>query len=240
MLVVWGLKQQRKKANWGKCWMKINMCRIHLKQCKITSRKQILWKLTWMLKMLVVLGLQQERKRAKSGQNLHQNKCVQNSTKSKEKVELPKEIIKINLDVANAGGFRLKKTMKKYKQGAQFTWKLMCPEFNQMNRKGQLINREYENYLGCWTWWWLGGEKNKERGQTGGKVWLKLNVSRNSPNQMNGARWQKRFWKINWMLKIFMVWWSKQQRKRSNWGQNLNNKYLSRIRPNQWKITSRR
>ena len=56
-----------------------------------------------MLKMLVVLGLKQQRNRTKSGQILHQNKCVRNSTISMEKVELPKEIMKINLDVANGG-----------------------------------------------------------------------------------------------------------------------------------------
>ena len=37
------------------------------------------------------------------------------------KVKLPTEIMKINLYVENAGGFGVKKTMKKEKQGAKFT-----------------------------------------------------------------------------------------------------------------------
>ena len=43
-----------------------------------------------------------------------------------EMVKLPTEIFKINLDVEKAGGLGLKTTMKKDKQGANFTcnqWK---------------------------------------------------------------------------------------------------------------------
>ena len=81
---------------------------------------------------------------AKSGQNFHENKCIQNSTQSMEKVKLQTEIMKFNLYVENARWFGVKKTMKKDKQGAKFTWKLMCPEFHQINRKGQVTNRDYE------------------------------------------------------------------------------------------------
>ena len=62
-----------------------------------------------------------------------------------EKVKLQTEIIKINMDVEKAGGLGLKTTMKKDKQGAKITWELMCPEFHQLNRKGQVTNKDYEN-----------------------------------------------------------------------------------------------
>ena len=53
--------------------------------------------------------------------------------------------MKINLDIEDEDGLGVKKTMKKDKQGAKFTWKLMCPEFHQVNRKGHVTNRDYEN-----------------------------------------------------------------------------------------------
>ena len=71
--------------------------------------------------MLVVSESKTGKQRAKSGQNFHENKCVQNSTQAMEKVKLQTEIIKINLDVEKAGGLGLKTTMKKDKQGAKFT-----------------------------------------------------------------------------------------------------------------------
>ena len=74
-----------------------------------------------MLRMLVVLESKTRKQRAKKGQNFHENKCVQNSIQSKEKVKLQTEIIKINFDVEKAGGLGLKTTMKKDKQGAKFT-----------------------------------------------------------------------------------------------------------------------
>ena len=74
-----------------------------------------------MLKMLVVSESKTGKQGANSGQNFHENKCVQNSTQSMEKVKLQTEIIKINLDFEKAGGFGLKTTMKKDKQGAKFT-----------------------------------------------------------------------------------------------------------------------
>ena len=66
-------------------------------------------------------GVKNRKTKAKSGQNFHDNKCIQNSTQSMEKVKLQTEIIKINLDVEKAGGLGLKTTMKKDKQGAKFT-----------------------------------------------------------------------------------------------------------------------
>ena len=97
------------------------------------------WKCWWFQSQ------KQETKGAKTGQDFHENKCVQNSTQSMEKVKLQTEIIKINLDLEKAGGLGLKTTMKRDKQGAKFTWKLMCQEFHQVNRKGQVTNRDYEN-----------------------------------------------------------------------------------------------
>ena len=98
-----------------------------------------------MLKMLVVSESKTGKQGAKSGQKFHENKCVQNSTQLMEKVKLPTEIFKINLDVEKAGGLGLKTTIKRDKQGAKFTWRLMCPEFHQVNRKGQVTNKDYEN-----------------------------------------------------------------------------------------------
>ena len=62
-----------------------------------------------------------------------------------EKVKLQTEIIKIDLDVEKASGFGVKTTMKKDKQGAKFTWKLLCPEFHQINGKVQVTNWDFEN-----------------------------------------------------------------------------------------------
>ena len=53
--------------------------------------------------------------------------------------------MKINLGVENADGLGVKTRMKMDKEGAKFSWKVMCPEFNQINRKGQVTNRDYEN-----------------------------------------------------------------------------------------------
>ena len=74
-----------------------------------------------MLRMLVVSESKTGKQGAKSGQNFEENKCVQNSTQSMEKVKLQTKIIKINLDVEEAGDLELKTTMKKDKQGAKFT-----------------------------------------------------------------------------------------------------------------------
>ena len=59
-----------------------------------------------------------------------------------EKVKLPTEIIKIILDVEKTSGLGVKTTMKKDKQGAKFTWELVCPELHQINRKGQVTNKD--------------------------------------------------------------------------------------------------
>ena len=91
-----------------------------------------------------------------------------------EKVKLQTEIIKINLDVEKAGGLGLKTTMKKDKQGAKFTWKWMCLEFHQINRKGQVNNRDYQNYLGCWKSWSFGVETTMKKDKQGAKFTWKL------------------------------------------------------------------
>ena len=90
-------------------------------------------------------GVKTTMKKDKQGQNSHQEKSVHNSTQSMEKVKLQTKIFKINLDGEKAGGLGLKTTMEKDKQGAKFTWKLMCLEFHQINRKGQVTNKDYEN-----------------------------------------------------------------------------------------------
>ena len=56
-----------------------------------------------MLRMLLVSESKTGKQGAKSGQNSHENKCVQNSTQSMEQVKLQTDIIKINLDVEKAG-----------------------------------------------------------------------------------------------------------------------------------------
>ena len=58
------------------------------------------------------LGWKQQWKRTNRELNLHENYCVQNSTKSMEKFKLPTGILKINIDNENAVGLGLKKTMK--------------------------------------------------------------------------------------------------------------------------------
>ena len=70
-----------------------------------------------MLKMLVVSESKTGKQGAKSGQNFHENKCVQNSTQSMEKVTFPKEIMKIILDVENAGILGRKQQSKRTNRG---------------------------------------------------------------------------------------------------------------------------
>ena len=74
-----------------------------------------------MLKILVVSESKTGKQGAKIGQNFHENKCVKNSIQSTEKVKSPIKIMKIKLDVENAGGFGVTITMKNEKQGAKFT-----------------------------------------------------------------------------------------------------------------------
>ena len=62
-----------------------------------------------------------------------------------EKVKSPTKIMTINLDVENGDGLRVKTRMKMDKEVAKFTWKWMCPEFHQNNRKGQVTNKDYDN-----------------------------------------------------------------------------------------------
>ena len=85
-----------------------------------------------MLKILVVSESKTGKQGAKIGQNFHENKSVQNSIQSTEKVKSPIKIMKIKLDVENADG--------------------------------------------------LGVKKNNEKGQTGGKIYIKINVWRIPPN----------------------------------------------------------
>ena len=72
-----------------------------------------------MLKMLVVSESKTGKQGAKIGQNFHENKCVQNSTQSMEKVKSPIKIMKIKLDVENADGLGVKKNNEKGQTGGK-------------------------------------------------------------------------------------------------------------------------
>ena len=111
---------------------------------KITLPKEIM-KIILDVENAGIWGWKQQSKRTTRGQNLHENWYVKNSTNSIEKVKSPTEIMKINLYVENSGGLGVKKTMNKDKQEAYVIWRLMCPEFHQINRKGQVTNKGYEN-----------------------------------------------------------------------------------------------
>ena len=56
-------------------------------------------------------------KKDKQGANLHENYCVQNSTKSMEKFKLPTGILKVNMDNENAVGLGLKKHWNRTNRG---------------------------------------------------------------------------------------------------------------------------
>ena len=67
--------------------------------------------------MLVVSESLAGKQGANNGQNLHENECVQNSTKSIEKVKSTTEIMKSILNAENSNGLGVKTTMKQDKQG---------------------------------------------------------------------------------------------------------------------------
>ena len=172
--------------------MKINMIRFPLNQCKITSRKQRLWKTIWLLKMLVVWGSKDQGKRTLR-QNLHESKYVQNFTTSMQKNKSIKENLTINLDVENVGVLGSKTTMKENKQGGTFALKLMCPRIHKIHDKAQVTNRDFENQLGCWKCWCIGSENNKERGHIWGEICMKINVSKNPQNPWQSTSRRQRF-----------------------------------------------
>ena len=67
-----------------------------------------------------------------------------------EKIRSAREMIKIILDVENAGGLGVKTTKKRCKKGAKFTLKLMYEKFHQIQAKVQVDNRNFKkNQLGC-------------------------------------------------------------------------------------------
>ena len=69
------------------------------------------------------------------------------------------------------------------------------------------INFDVENVYG------LGGLNSKETWQTGGKICLKIYASRMIPNPGKRTRQQHRLWKLTWLLKILVVFVSKQQER---------------------------
>ena len=177
-----GVKQQWKRTNRGQNLHEINVSRIPPNQWKRSSHQRDFenqlecWKCWWFR------SKKQEWQGAKVVKSF-KKKCVQNSTKSMEKVKSPTEIMKINLYVENAGGLGVKKNIEKDKQGAKFTWKLMCPEFHQINGKGQVTNMDLKNQLERWKCWWSRSQKQENKGQTMVKIYMKMNVSRIPPNQ---------------------------------------------------------
>ena len=54
----------------------------------------------------MVWGSKQQRNMANWGQNLHENLCVQNSSKSMERYNVTRGILKITFDVENIYCFR--------------------------------------------------------------------------------------------------------------------------------------
>ena len=46
----------------------------------------------------------------------------------------------------------------------------MFSKFNQINRQSKFNDRNFKNYLGGRKYWWFGGQNNKERGETEGKI----------------------------------------------------------------------
>ena len=78
------------------------------------------------------VGVKITKKAGKLGQNLHENSCVQNSTRSNEKYKSTLEIFNINFVVEHDGGLGIKTTKKAGKLGIKFARKFMCSEFNQI------------------------------------------------------------------------------------------------------------
>ena len=72
--------------------------------------------------------------------------------------------MKINFVVKKVGGFGVKLTKNKGKFEAKFELKLIFPEFNQINGKLRVDNRNFKNYLGCIRYWWFGSQNNKQKG----------------------------------------------------------------------------
>ena len=66
----------------------------------------------------------------------------------------------------------------------------MCSEFNQINGKLRVDNRNSKNYLGCRKCWWFRGQNNKETRQTGDKICINIYVSRIRPNPGMSRRQQ--------------------------------------------------
>ena len=63
------------------------------------------------------LGVKTTNKGANKGENLHQTKFVQNSTKSTENKTSKTERMRINLNVENIGGLGIKRTKREGKKG---------------------------------------------------------------------------------------------------------------------------
>ena len=66
----------------------------------------------------------------------------------------------------------------------------MRQEFNQINRKVQGDKKILKINLDVKKFWWFGSQKSKETGQTGGKIGMKIYVSRIIPNDGMRTRHQ--------------------------------------------------
>ena len=150
----------------------------------------------------------------------------------------PTKIIKTNLDVENADGLGVKTRMKRDKEGAKFTWKWMCPEFHQISRKGQVTNKDYQNYLGCWKSWSFGVETTMKKDKQGAKFTWKLMCP--EFHQING-KGQVTNRDFENQLECWKCWWFRSK-KQENKGQRVVKSFkkinASRIPHNQWKRLS--
>ena len=167
ILVVWGWKQQWKRTNRGKILLKKKASRVPPNQWKRLSCKQRLsnligcWKSWW-------FGVENNNEKGQAGGKFTWKlMCPEFHQINRKGHKSPTKIIKINLDVENADGLGVKTRMKRDKEGAKFTWKWMCPEFHQINRKGQVTNKDYQNYLGCWKSWSFGVETTMKKDKQG-------------------------------------------------------------------------
>ena len=124
--------------------------------------------------------------------------------------------------------------------GGKFTWKLMCPEFHQINGKGQVTNRDFENQLECWKCWWFRSKKQENKGQRVVKSFKKINASKIPPNQWKRLSYKQRSSKLSWiwMLKKLVVWGWNNNEKGQTGGKIYMEINVSRIPPNQWKRSS--
>ena len=107
--------------------------------------------------------------------------------------------------------------------------KISVSRSNQINGKLRGDNR---NYLGCRKYWWFGSQNNKETGQTEGKIWINIYMSRILPKTGISTKQQHRVWKLTWWLKVLVVWGSKQQARGKTGSKIWMKINVSKVQPN--------